>query len=318
MRYGDYSNMIVYSKKIQVLSYITAKITNPKVPGQNEWIESLHRVGIMDHTMFFPIIVLSTAGMASGLSLGPEMPLVLTAGMVGSIVGLKFKQTILSARVMNLTAASAAIAGFFGFPMAGALFVLELPHRMGLQYFEALTPATLASIVSVIVNRLISGGEVKGMFKYPFLNETLPNDIFWVVIIYGIVGSVVGVVYAKGLLFLKHWVHDWFHAPHDHHHDQKDGIIYSKLDGHYSISLKEKESCCTWLHKGIQRFFGIEHEPTRAAVAGTLVGLLVGLNCMLLPHNLFWGEAQLQVSPVNYMMIYCNYRYDIYSQFLFR
>lgn len=200
--------------------------------------------------------------------------------------------------------------------MAGALFVLELPHRMGLQYFEALTPATLASIVSVCVNRFISGGEVKGMFKYPFLNETLPNDIYWVVIMYGFVGSIIGVIYAKGLLFLKHWVHDWFHAPHDDHHNHKDGIAYSKLDGHYSF-LKERESCCTWLQKGIQRFFGIEHEPTRAAVAGTLVGLIVGLNCMLLPHNLFWGEAQLQVCHVNFTVKYVIYIHNVYSQSFF-
>ena len=293
----------------QVLSYITAALTTPKVPGQNEWIESLHRIGIMDHTMFFPVIILSTLGMASGLSLGPEMPLVLSAGMIGSMIAVMCRQSVISARVMNLTAASAAIGGFFGLPMAGALFVLELPHRMGLQYFEALTPATMASIISVIVNRMVTGDEVKGMFKYPFLSESLPSDIFWVVGIYGLVGSFVGVVYAKGLLWLKHWVHDWFHAPHDDHgHDLKlqphhnvgESMPLMVGNGNSMMHLhsKPKESCCTWVQKGIQRFFGIEHEPTRAAVAGVLVGLIVGFICMLLPHNLFWGEAQLQVSSM--------------------
>lgn len=275
------------------------------MPGQNEWIESLHRVGIMDHTMFLHVIALSTLGMASGLSLGPEMPLVLSAGMIGSVVAVMCKQSVLSARVLNLTAASAAIGGFFGFPMAGALFVLELPHRMGLQYFEALNPSVLASIVSVIVNRKLTGDEVKGMFKYPFLSDTLPNNIFPIVIVYGIVGSIVGVMYAEGLLWLKHWVHDWFHAPHDDHNDHngtyeylngKDNTkLYDKDPDHFPL-LKKKDGCCTWMQKGVQRFFGIKHEPTRAAVAGVLAGALVGLNCMLLPHNLFWGEAQLQVS----------------------
>ena len=53
--------------------------------------------------------------------------------------------------------------------MAGALFAMEIPHRMGLQYFEALSPATIASIVAVIFNRIVSGNEVKGYFNYPFL-----------------------------------------------------------------------------------------------------------------------------------------------------
>ena len=65
-------------------------------------------------------------GMWSGLSLGPELPLVVTAGMVGSWLGLVTKQSMLQARVLNMTAASAAVGGFFGFPMAGALFVLEM------------------------------------------------------------------------------------------------------------------------------------------------------------------------------------------------
>ena len=65
--------------------------------------------------MFPHVFLLSTAGMASGLSLGPEMPLVLTSGMVGSVIAIMCKQSIQRARVLNLTAASAAIGGFFGF-----------------------------------------------------------------------------------------------------------------------------------------------------------------------------------------------------------
>ena len=122
---------------------------------QNDWIHTLHSRGVEEPDTFVPLFVLSTMGMASGLSLGPELPLgmcvrshrvttafpftnclviaVLTAGMIGSWLGVLCHQSMLQARVMNLTAASAAIGGFFGFPMAGALFVLELPHRMGLQ-----------------------------------------------------------------------------------------------------------------------------------------------------------------------------------------
>jgi H+/Cl- antiporter ClcA len=105
------------------LSYVVAALP-VKIPDQNEWIRGVHTRGTQDHRTFPSLFLLSTAGMASGLSLGPELPLVLTAGMAGSWLGLTCKQSILQARVMNLTAASAAIGGFFGFPMAGALFVL--------------------------------------------------------------------------------------------------------------------------------------------------------------------------------------------------
>jgi len=147
-----------------LLSYIFVILPTP-IPGQNEWIQSVHTMGVQDSETFFYLFVLSTLGMASGLSLGPELPLVLTAGMIGSWLGVQCKQSVLQARVMNITCASAAIGGFFGFPMAGALFVMEIPHRMGLQYFEALSPATFASIVAVLCNRLITNNDVTGYYR---------------------------------------------------------------------------------------------------------------------------------------------------------
>ena len=106
-----------------IVSYCFAVLPN-KIPDQNDWINNVHNRGVQDYRTFWLLLILSTAGMASGLSLGPELPLVLTAGMAGSWLGISCKQSVLQARVMNLTAASAAVGGFFGFPMAGALFVL--------------------------------------------------------------------------------------------------------------------------------------------------------------------------------------------------
>ena len=300
---------------LQLLAYVTAEYAErgKAIPGQNEWIEQLHRVGVMEHERFSIMITIATLGMASGLSLGPEMPLVVTAGMVGSYIALKTNQSVLSSRVMNLTASAAGIGGFFGFPMAGALFVLELPHRMGLQYFEALSPSVIASIVSVIVNRMITQKHVEGYFDYPFLSETLPSDIFYTAIIYGIYGTIVGIAYADGVLWCKKIVHDWFHVHHDDHdhHDE-----HAHGDGHndettalvggdsHAYETKKfkaaKKGPGLWARcsKCIGDIFGIEYEPYRATAAGVLAGVIVGLICMFLPHQLFWGEAQLQVRSI--------------------
>uniref|UniRef100_A0A6S9AJN7 Chloride channel protein n=1 Tax=Ditylum brightwellii TaxID=49249 RepID=A0A6S9AJN7_9STRA len=292
-----------------ILSYISVVVPVP-IPGQNEWIDAVHRIGVFDHRTFFNVFLISTGGMASGLSLGPELPLVLTAGMVGSYLALLTRQSILSARVMNLTAAGAAIGGFFGFPMAGALFVLEIPHQMGLQYFEALSPATIASIVAVLVNRIVTGNDVSGYFNYPFLTATLPSHIFYIAVLYGLFGAAVGALYSKGCLFLKGWVHDWFH--YHEHHDEEHGPTkeggHSDINGHHDecvplvgepgviVTTKPKKGvisaiqCC---FKSLTSCY-IKHEPTRAAVAGVIAGILVGVICIFLPHQLFWGEAQLQ------------------------
>jgi len=270
-----------------VLSYICAVM--PPIPGQNEWIDGLHTEGILDGSTILQILVISILGMTSGLSLGPELPLVLMAGMLGSKLATVTKQSMLRARVLNLTCAAAAIGGFFKFPMAGALFVLELPHRMGLQYFEALSPATLASIIAVIVNRTIESDEaVDGYFSYPFLNDTLPFHIFFLAIIFGLVGSFVGVVYARVCLYLKTGVHDWFHEPHHH---QSNGA--SKEENMPLVGNPGVEASSTSILKNLSQCY-IKGEPLRATIAGALAGFIVGIICMFLPHSLFWGEGQLQ------------------------
>jgi len=291
-----------------ILSYITEMLPN-KIPGQNEWISSLHRRGVQDHGTFVNLLLVSTAGMASGLSLGPELPLVLSAGMVGSYLAVVTKQSILSARVMNLTAASAAIGGFFGFPMAGALFVLELPHRMGLQYFEALSPATIASIVAVLVNRIITGNDVKGYFNYPFLTTTLPSGIFYIAVMYGLVGSLVGVFYAEVVKKIKTDVHHWF-VPHDNHHGSSSKVHHGtagtvetwESNGPESVPLvgSKMKMRTQPQENGLVKFwkkvtsFGIKNDAIRAGVSGSIAGMLTGVICIFVPHALFWGEAQLQ------------------------
>lgn len=215
--------------------------------------------------------------------------------MFGSWLGVLCKQSMLQARVLNLTAASAAIGGFFGFPMAGALFVLELPHRMGLQYFEALSPATIASIVAVLTNRLVTGNDVTGYYEYPFLNETLPSEIFTSAIIFGLFGGAVGIMYAKSVMKLKHNIHEMFQdTPARHQSNRRP----SAQAASFSESLPLV---------GISTENEVTSQPTdstdantrhlkgkRAAATGAIAGSLVGLTCMFIPHVMFWGEAQLQ------------------------
>jgi H+/Cl- antiporter ClcA len=304
-----------------ILSYIFAVVPN-KIPGQNEWITAVHSKGVQDAGTFGQLFVLSTMGMASGLSLGPELPLILTAGMAGSYLAILTKQTVLQARILNLVAASSAIGGFFGFPMAGALFVLEVPHREGLQYFEALSPAIFGSIVAVLCNRMIVNNDVTGYYKYPFLTDTLPSSIFWHAVIFGLYGAFVGIGYAKIVLKLKGWVHDIFHGHGDEHESsradkaEKEALpetpstIYTSVDeesglhqestplvGKTSQSASQSDQgVLEGLGDLTKRLlsFNIAYEPRRAAVSGAVAGFLVGVTGMFLPHSMFWGEAQLQ------------------------
>ena len=171
----------------------------PPLPSQNTWIDSVHYPRCSSFSAFLPTLfntlLFSTLTLASGLSLGPEMPLLVLAASCGTHLGTSCRQSVLSCRVLSLTASAAALAGFFGLPLAGAIFVLELPHSTGLQFFEALTPATLASIAAVISNRLVSSKAVEGTFKYPPLGSLVPSRIVLFAVLFGVVGGIVGTVY---------------------------------------------------------------------------------------------------------------------------
>jgi len=234
-----------------VLSFITQKLQTP-IPTQDSWIDTLHRIGIQESKACIPLLIISTLAMASGLSLGPELPLVLFTGMIGSQIAIFTKQSVLSARVMNLTAAGAGVGGFFGFPMAGALFVLELPHCIGLQYFEALSPAVISSIVAVLVNQIVTGNEVKGYFNYPFLSTTLPSHIYYVAVFDGLVSTLFGIVYVVSCKKLKTWVHDWFH--------------YEKGEEFQEVPIN------TIVKK--KKIIQNKNEPIRATVVGFIAGAL--------------------------------------------
>lgn len=181
---------------------------------------------------------------------------------------------------------------------------------MGLQYFEALSPATISSIVAVLTNRLVTGNDVTGYYKYPFLTATLPSEIFSSAIVFGLFGALVGVWYANGVKKLKGLVHDWFHKPHNHddhesafdHKTQEashevDGLgcgekkpLLGHTEQQNSIINKRQEVGLITRWKYRLRCV-IPNEVYRSAVAGSLAGAIVGVIGMFVPHVMFWGEV---------------------------
>jgi hypothetical protein len=175
---------------------------------------------------------------------------------------------------------------------------------MGMQYFEALSPANVSSIIAVLFNRIVTGNDVKGYYLYPFLAASLKSHVFYIAIVYGLIGALVGTVYCKTIMFLKTWVHDWFH--HSHTPSKKPSVNVDTtlkaeclplVGSNDSVpSENTKFSLKEFVFGGLDRVVGcsIKHKQTRAAVVGVLAGFFVGVIGMFLPHNLFWGEAQLQ------------------------
>lgn len=137
------------------------------LPGEVAFVvDKVHSPGKIDVRQTPAMIVASLVSITAGGSAGPEAPLVQVNGSFGSWLGEKLNLTITTSRVLTLCGMSAALGAFFGAPLGGAIFALELPHRRGLEYYEAIIPSVLSAILSFFVFRFNTGLTIGGLYHF--------------------------------------------------------------------------------------------------------------------------------------------------------
>lgn len=122
-------------------------------------IQCVHEQGYKATHHIVPMIAASMFTILAGASLGPEAPLVAicaaTAGFVSrSIFHQKNKNVIRKHTFMGM---AGALSAFFGVPLGGSIFALEVTSRFGIEYFEHLMEAILAGEICVAVFRSLTG-----------------------------------------------------------------------------------------------------------------------------------------------------------------
>jgi H+/Cl- antiporter ClcA len=131
------------------------------VPGEiSAVVDNIHlRRGRIDIRQTPSMVVSSLVSISFGGSAGPEAPLVQIIGSLGSWFGDRLRLHGHLIRTLTFCGMAAALGAFFGAPLGGALFALEIPHRRGLEYYEALVPSIVAALLSFLVFRSIIGYE---------------------------------------------------------------------------------------------------------------------------------------------------------------
>ena len=102
------------------------------------------------------LIPISLLCVGAGGGMGPEAPLVQTTGALGAWVAERFALSRDEMRVLTITGMAAGFTVLFGAPFGSAVFALELPHRRGLQYYEALIPAVIGSLSGYVVYGVVT------------------------------------------------------------------------------------------------------------------------------------------------------------------
>ena len=157
-------------------------------------VDNIHTPGRIDIKKTPAMVIASLVAITAGGSAGPEAPLVQVNGSFGSWLGDKLKLDTPSVRVLSLCGMSAALGAFFGAPIGAALFALEIPHRRGLEYYEAVAPAVVAAILSFATFRINTGITIGGFYHFEAIPELQPINLLEGLLL-GAVGAAVAVLF---------------------------------------------------------------------------------------------------------------------------
>ncbi len=157
-------------------------------------VDSIHSPGRIDIKKTPAMVVASLVAITAGGSAGPEAPLVQVNGSFGSWLGDRLNLDTASVRVFTFCGMSAALGAFFGAPIGAALFALEIPHRRGLEYYEAVAPAVVAAILSFATFRINTGITIGGFYHFESIPQLQPINLLEGLLL-GVVGAAVAVLF---------------------------------------------------------------------------------------------------------------------------
>ena len=83
-------------------------------------------------------------------------------------------------------------------PLGSAVFALEILHRRGLEYYEALMPAVVGSIAGYAIYVVITGVGLQPVWRFPAVGAVHGGDLAW-----GVACGVVGAAVAAAFTYLN-------------------------------------------------------------------------------------------------------------------
>lgn len=177
-------------------------------PGDVELlVNNIHVLGgsrdVRDLKSLLPVSLLCIAG---GGAAGPEAPLVQTTGGIGSVLADWRGMKTADRRVLTITGMAAGFTVLFGAPLGSAIFALEILHRRGMEYYEALMPALLGSLVGYAVFVLATGLGLAPIWEFPATPALKQIDILWAVPA-GMAGALVAVLFTYSNVILRRMFH---------------------------------------------------------------------------------------------------------------
>jgi H+/Cl- antiporter ClcA len=185
-----------------VIGVVTRRLGSP---GDVELlVNNIHVIGRPEEPRSLrSLIPVSLLGIAVGGAAGPEAPLVQTTGTLGSTVGLRGRHGPDDVRILAITGMAAGFTVLFGTSLGAAIFALEILHRRGLEYYEALLPAIIGSLSGYVVSVLLGSVGLAPIFDFPPTPQIVSADLGWALVA-GVVGAAVATTFTYLVDGLRH------------------------------------------------------------------------------------------------------------------
>jgi H+/Cl- antiporter ClcA len=158
-------------------------------------VDNIHVAGGPDDIRSLrSLIPISLLCVGVGGPLGPEAPLVTTTGSLSSWLGLRAGFERDQLRILSITGMAAGFTVLFAAPLGSAVFALEILHRRGLEYYEALIPAAAGSLCGYAVLTMATGAGLTPMWHLPSPHHLHTADLGYAVLA-GVIGTFVGLAF---------------------------------------------------------------------------------------------------------------------------
>ena len=125
------------------------------------------------------LVPMSLVTIAAGGAAGPEAPLVTTCGTLAGWFACRRDLSTDEARALTIAGMAAAFSVLFAAPLGSALFALEILHRRGMQYHEALVPAIVGSLSGYVCYLGLTGTGAAPVWRIPGVDQLYRADLFW-------------------------------------------------------------------------------------------------------------------------------------------
>jgi H+/Cl- antiporter ClcA len=148
------------------------------------------------------LVPMSAVTIAAGAAAGPEAPLVTTCGTLAGWLARVRNATASEARCLTIAGMAAAFSVLFGAPIGAAFFALEILHRRGMQYHEALVPALVGALCGFACSLVLTDAGAKPVWSIPSVDSLRPVDLLWAAGA-GVAGALVAIVFTYLVLGMR-------------------------------------------------------------------------------------------------------------------